>query len=55
MHRGTVSAHSAEGVNTFAFSVAAARRETEPPAARANAGVPAEAAAYSSLVKGKSA
>ncbi|HEX3637910.1 MAG TPA: heavy metal sensor histidine kinase [Paraburkholderia sp.] len=56
MHRGTVSVESANGVNTFAFSVAALRAEGDSPAApRSSAGVTAEAGGYSSLVKGKSA
>ncbi|WP_341316149.1 heavy metal sensor histidine kinase [Paraburkholderia sp. IMGN_8] len=57
MHRGTVSVESAHGVNTFAFSIAASRTESDLPAARLNAGVPAssETTSYSSLVKGKSA
>ncbi|HEX7913307.1 MAG TPA: heavy metal sensor histidine kinase [Paraburkholderia sp.] len=65
MHRGTVSAHSAHGTNTFAFSVAAVatvpHMETGVPAARPNAAAASaataaeEGAAYSSLVKGKSA
>jgi Bacteriophytochrome (light-regulated signal transduction histidine kinase) len=44
MHRGTVSVESANGVNTFAFSIAASSAEASLPAARTNAGVPAEAA-----------
>ena len=55
MHRGTVSAHSAQGINTFAFSVAAVQIESSAQTARSNAGVTAEATAYSSLAKGKSA
>jgi two-component system heavy metal sensor histidine kinase CusS len=59
MHRGTVSAQSAHGINTFAFSIAASHGETGMPAARPNAGAAAEVAAgaagYSSLAKGKSA
>lgn len=63
MHRGTVSAHSANGINTFSFSIAASQIDTALPTMRPNAGnnagnsanVTAEAAAYSSLVKGKSA
>ena len=65
MHRGTVSVRSANGVNTFAFSVAASRVESVGQPARANvpesaaanaqnASVPG-AASYSPLVKGKSA
>ena len=55
MHRGTVSVESAHGVNTFAFSVAASQIDTAMPSARSNAGATTETAAYSSLVKGKSA
>jgi two-component system, OmpR family, heavy metal sensor histidine kinase CusS len=44
MHRGAVSAESANGVNTFTFSIAASSVETSAPAARANAGVAAVAA-----------
>jgi two-component system heavy metal sensor histidine kinase CusS len=56
MHRGTVSAQSAHGINTFAFSVAAlSPLAADVPAARANASASAEASGYSSLVKGKSA
>jgi two-component system heavy metal sensor histidine kinase CusS len=58
MHRGTVSAHSANGVNTFSFSVAAsvmtAASEMPMAAARPNAGAASDTA-YSSLAKGKSA
>jgi two-component system heavy metal sensor histidine kinase CusS len=59
MHRGTVSAHSARGINTFAFSVAASQTGSgaQTEMARANAGVmgTASESAYSSLAKGKSA
>ncbi|MBB5499255.1 heavy metal sensor histidine kinase [Paraburkholderia sp. MM5384-R2] len=57
MHRGTVSAHSANGVNTFSFSVAASALSTsgDVPAMRANATGVAGDSAYSSLAKGKSA
>ncbi|NIF54020.1 heavy metal sensor histidine kinase [Burkholderia sp. Ax-1724] len=63
MHRGTVSAQSANGVNTFAFSVAATAVPGEmPPEAPARpaanaAGVPTDTAdtTYGSLAKGKSA
>jgi two-component system heavy metal sensor histidine kinase CusS len=44
MHRGTVLAESANGINTFAFSIAASSVETGLPPARTNAGVPVEAA-----------
>jgi two-component system heavy metal sensor histidine kinase CusS len=67
MHRGSVSVQSANGVNTFAFSIAASRVESVTPPARANVAANAAAnagstsapasspASYSSLVKGKSA
>jgi two-component system heavy metal sensor histidine kinase CusS len=55
MHRGSVSVESANGINTFAFSVAASQIEAGPPPARSNLNVTAGDAAYSSLVKGKSA
>jgi two-component system heavy metal sensor histidine kinase CusS len=59
MHRGTVSAHSANGVNTFWFSVAASAMSTSGGAramrANANATGVASDTAYSSLAKGKSA
>ncbi|WP_144148652.1 heavy metal sensor histidine kinase [Paraburkholderia sp. BCC1884] len=56
MHRGSVSAHSAHGVNSFAFSIGVLRAENSAPSARQNAGAStAEAGAYSSLAKGKSA
>jgi two-component system, OmpR family, heavy metal sensor histidine kinase CusS len=57
MHRGAVSAHSANGVNTFSFSIAATPMGSEsgPQAARPDASATAESTAYSSLVKGKSA
>jgi two-component system heavy metal sensor histidine kinase CusS len=59
MHRGTVSAHSANGINTFSFSIAASQIDTALPSMRSATGnsahVAAEAAGYSSLVKGKSA
>ncbi|MGF6552383.1 heavy metal sensor histidine kinase [Paraburkholderia youngii] len=63
MHRGTVSAHSANGINTFSFSMAASVMSTsgDIPAARASANTNANAAgvaadtSYSSLAKGKSA
>ncbi|MCC8404084.1 heavy metal sensor histidine kinase [Paraburkholderia sp. MMS20-SJTN17] len=59
MHRGTVSAHSANGVNTFSFSVAVSAMSTagNVPATRANANAAGVAGdpAYSSLAKGKSA
>jgi two-component system heavy metal sensor histidine kinase CusS len=55
MHRGTVSAQSAHGINTFAFSVAVSRVDSELRAVRPEAGVKAEPAGYSSLAKGKSA
>ncbi|MFM0339466.1 heavy metal sensor histidine kinase [Paraburkholderia fungorum] len=55
MHRGTVSATSVNGINTFAFSIAASRVDIDPPAARSHGGAPTEAAGYSSLAKGKSA
>lgn len=57
MHRGTVSAHSARGINTFSFSVAAAQAGggAGAGAARANAGAALEAGGYSPLAKGKSA
>ncbi|MFM0592513.1 heavy metal sensor histidine kinase [Paraburkholderia dilworthii] len=59
MHRGTVSAHSANGINTFSFSIAASQIDTALPSMRSATGnsahVAAEATAYSSLVKGKSA
>ncbi|MDR8395728.1 heavy metal sensor histidine kinase [Paraburkholderia sp. USG1] len=55
MHRGTVSAQSAHGINTFAFSVAALPMEAGLRAARPNAGATAEGVDYSSLAKGKSA
>ncbi|MGF6771566.1 two-component system heavy metal sensor histidine kinase CusS [Paraburkholderia sp. GAS199] len=61
MHRGAVSVESANGINTFAFSIAASRVESDSAAtARVNAGAAAlaaeqtAAAGYSSL-KGKSA
>ena len=54
MHRGTVSATSARGVNTFAFSVAISQTDSGAHTARPNAGT-ADAAGYSSLAKGKSA
>jgi two-component system heavy metal sensor histidine kinase CusS len=52
MHRGTVSAHSAQGINTFAFSVAASQIGSASTTARANADVPARGG-YSSLAKSK--
>ncbi|RAS25854.1 heavy metal sensor histidine kinase [Paraburkholderia bryophila] len=60
MHRGTVSAHSANGINTFAFSIAASQIDTALPSMRPSttgnsANATAEATGYSSLVKGKSA
>ncbi|PQV49794.1 heavy metal sensor histidine kinase [Paraburkholderia sp. BL21I4N1] len=59
MHRGTVSAHSANGINTFSFSIAASQFDTALPTMRPNTGASvgatAEATGYSSLVKGKSA
>jgi two-component system heavy metal sensor histidine kinase CusS len=55
MHRGTVSAHSAHGINTFAFSVAVSQIESGAQTAHPNAGVTVEAGGYSSLAKGKSA
>ena len=55
MHRGTVSAQSAHGINTFAFSVAALPVEAGMRPVRANASAAAGSADYSSLVKGKSA
>ncbi|MFM0643975.1 heavy metal sensor histidine kinase [Paraburkholderia bryophila] len=59
MHRGTVSAHSANGINTFSFSIAASQIDTALPTMRQatgnSANVAAEATGYSSLVKGKSA
>lgn len=55
MHRGTVSAHSAHGVNTFAFSIGVLRPESGAQGVRQTAGATAEAAGYSSLAKGKSA
>jgi two-component system heavy metal sensor histidine kinase CusS len=63
MHRGTVSAHSANGINTFSFSVAASVMSTsgDVPCVRANANANANATGiaadtgYSSLAKGKSA
>ncbi|SEE84096.1 two-component system, OmpR family, heavy metal sensor histidine kinase CusS [Burkholderia sp. WP9] len=55
MHRGTVSAQSAHGINTFAFSVAALAVEAGMRPVRANASAAAGSADYSSLVKGKSA
>jgi two-component system, OmpR family, heavy metal sensor histidine kinase CusS len=55
MHRGTVSAHSAHGVNTFAFSVAASHVDSDTQIRRPDANVMSEAAGYSSLAKGKSA
>ncbi|NYH27159.1 heavy metal sensor histidine kinase [Paraburkholderia bryophila] len=59
MHRGTVSAHSANGINTFSFSIAASQIDTALPSMRSATGnsahVAAEATGYSSLVKGKSA
>ncbi|CAB3776430.1 Adaptive-response sensory-kinase SasA [Paraburkholderia ultramafica] len=55
MHRGTVSARSAHGINTFAFSVAVSQIESDAQTAHPNAGVTVEAGAYSSLAKGKSA
>lgn len=55
MHRGTVSAESTNGINTFAFSIAASRVESGMPVAHSGAGVTAESGGYSSLAKGKSA
>ncbi|ASL45887.1 Sensor kinase CusS [Burkholderia sp. AD24] len=59
MHRGTVSAHSANGINTFSFSIAASQIDTALPSMRPSTGssanATAEATGYSSLVKGKSA
>ncbi|HEY2020988.1 heavy metal sensor histidine kinase [Paraburkholderia sp.] len=58
MHRGTVSAQSANGVNTFSFSVVASALTApgEMPAAAARTNTVAAAdAAYSPLAKGKSA
>ena len=67
MHRGTVSVESANGINTFAFSIAASRVEADAGvgagpgvgagaiAARPSASVTTETSAYSSLAKGKSA
>jgi two-component system heavy metal sensor histidine kinase CusS len=70
MHRGTVTVESANGINLFAFSVAASSVDTSAPAQGSNAAVnvpthatarpaatitAAEAAHYSSLAKGKSA
>jgi two-component system heavy metal sensor histidine kinase CusS len=69
MHRGSVSARSANGVNTFAFSIAASRAQSVAPPVRSAAGANVDAksganvtdtpepgaGAYSSLVKGKSA
>jgi two-component system heavy metal sensor histidine kinase CusS len=57
MHRGTVSAHSELGINTFAFSVAVSQIGGDAQIARPNgpnAGVTVEGG-YSSLAKGKSA
>ncbi|WNC92237.1 heavy metal sensor histidine kinase [Paraburkholderia sp. FT54] len=57
MHRGTVSAQSAHGINTFAFSVAAVSpmEAGMPPARSTNASAKPDGAGYSSLAKGKSA
>jgi two-component system heavy metal sensor histidine kinase CusS len=57
MHRGTVSVRSAQGINTFAFSVAASQIDGDAQMARLNAGVTAAGSegGYSSLAKGKSA
>ncbi|MFM0670255.1 heavy metal sensor histidine kinase [Paraburkholderia sediminicola] len=56
MHRGTVSAQSAHGINTFAFSVAAVSpMEANVSALHSNASAAADGTGYSSLVKGKSA
>lgn len=55
MHRGTVSAQSAHGINTFAFSVAALPTDAGMRAGRVSATAPAQVADYSSLAKGKSA
>ncbi|OLL28934.1 two-component sensor histidine kinase [Burkholderia sp. SRS-W-2-2016] len=58
MHRGTVSAESANGINTFSFSVAAplsaGAGDVPPLRATANTNVAADTA-YSALAKGKSA
>jgi two-component system heavy metal sensor histidine kinase CusS len=55
MHRGTVSAHSERGINTFAFSVAVSQIGSGAQTMRPSAGVTVEAGGYSSLAKGKSA
>jgi two-component system heavy metal sensor histidine kinase CusS len=70
MHRGSVSVQSANGVNTFAFSIAASLAESVTLSVRSNAAklpgngvgngaasanTPPAPASYSSLVKGKSA
>ncbi|MFM0379959.1 heavy metal sensor histidine kinase [Paraburkholderia strydomiana] len=70
MHRGSVSVQSANGVNTFAFSIAASLADSVTPSVRsnaaklpgngvgngpANANTPPAPASYSSLVKGRSA
>lgn len=70
MHRGSVSVQSANGVNTFAFSIAASLADSVTLSVRsnaaklpgngvgngaANANTPPAPASYSSLVKGKSA
>jgi len=55
MHRGTVSVESANGINTFAFSIAATRADSTVPDARPSVAAPVQTAGYSSLAKGKSA
>ncbi|HEY2606215.1 MAG TPA: heavy metal sensor histidine kinase [Paraburkholderia sp.] len=55
MHRGTVSAHSERGINTFAFSVAVSQIDRGAQTMRPGVGVTVEADGYSSLAKGKSA